>query len=999
MKAYYLGASYLHKADDPQSDMPPEAKAHPIFSKDPSSPSVTIVTAERPEYQPEATGGNAALEREASAAGYRVEPAAGLYTQGPENSFAIYGAPEPVALDLARRYGQGSVIYSAPRDGGGRDHKFWYVNGKEAGTYHKGNGKDLWDSKPLPDGNWTKLPGVGYVRIGFDWTKRYNSHGEEVDDRGKPVDGGAPIAMSELYAKSEPVKVKPLGPLVGKILEVAKAELAKHEEFLLDLRKREGEALEKVSPPGRAHEVEELKAKGVPKSQAFAIAWKQHGEHGSPEKKSELGKGDVPAAPAPIKIGVKTDPAQFKQAIASLNRAKLGKDAIPVSYQGLKNHYQRSQGQAPTPPDPEDRLEQHVVSARLYQARAKLGLIKKPPVAKAELGKSGDDEEIGRYRKRRRGIRHRSVAYLLGLVGNNPNASSHRWAPRGHEGVRGPGYEGMAGYAQAGQPGYTGRTQQVVKSELEKGMVTSSPSLGAGVNPKFARNEMGPTAIITGKSEDSPESSPGGAPACPKCGGPPSYLGQLGQLHHASCRNCGWEYHWPHGEEKKPVKKSDGPGAFGSADFTQSVASPPPVLDGGATNVYKAERKPLRKVALPLRKAKQWTPEERAAVRGIVPPKPAAAVAAKPTPATQPNPASGFAQQARDTASRVTPWAPPAEISADTGLQGEYEKVRALGEKHRAAAAPEPEFPSAPAGRAVDPSMAWPEVGSGASRYVEPLSEAPRKGIFGLLRGKKNVGAQIDMVPKEEPATQQEAPAAAPQGPYAPVEALPGATVHPAALDAVGRALGLFGQAVGAIQRGGGRSPAMRAAGGRRRRVRMPRLRRSEEEPKAEGTIPANHSVVEDGTGSCPKCEKTVKAWRYKPGIAMGQKGSTKRFLANHKNADGDACFGGGSSEKLGKIALPSVTKKLVALPGVGAPPKTGVPAPPKAFDTKRSAVAPAGAQPAGTPPPTSAPEAPKGTAGIKVQGAAVKPPTAGAKAPAAPSALPQGKAPKTPGT
>ena len=29
------------------------------------------------------------------------------------------------------------------------------------------------------------------------------------------------------------------------------------------------------------------------------------------------------------------------------------------------------------------------------------------------------------------------------------------------------------------------------------------------------------------------------ADACPTCGGPGSYLGQLGNLHHFTCRNCG----------------------------------------------------------------------------------------------------------------------------------------------------------------------------------------------------------------------------------------------------------------------------------------------------------------------------------------------------------------------------------------------------------------------------------------------------------------------------
>lgn len=44
-----------------------------------------------------------------------------------------------------------------------------------------------------------------------------------------------------------------------------------------ELKKKEmEETMEKKSPPGKAKEVEELKAKGLPASEAFAIAWKQY---------------------------------------------------------------------------------------------------------------------------------------------------------------------------------------------------------------------------------------------------------------------------------------------------------------------------------------------------------------------------------------------------------------------------------------------------------------------------------------------------------------------------------------------------------------------------------------------------------------------------------------------------------------------------------------------------------------------------------------------------
>jgi len=60
--------------------------------------------------------------------------------------------------------------------------------------------------------------------------------------------------------------------------------------------------LAKKSPPGRKEEVEKLKAKGMPASEAFGIAWKQQNEHGKPAKKSQpntfvdnsKGKGKLP---------------------------------------------------------------------------------------------------------------------------------------------------------------------------------------------------------------------------------------------------------------------------------------------------------------------------------------------------------------------------------------------------------------------------------------------------------------------------------------------------------------------------------------------------------------------------------------------------------------------------------------------------------------------------------------------------------------------------------
>ena len=69
------------------------------------------------------------------------------------------------------------------------------------------------------------------------------------------------------------------------------------EQTCIELRKKETEALAKKSPPGRKKEVEELKAKGLPASEAFGIAWKQHNEKGKPTKKGDQNEMAHVAAP------------------------------------------------------------------------------------------------------------------------------------------------------------------------------------------------------------------------------------------------------------------------------------------------------------------------------------------------------------------------------------------------------------------------------------------------------------------------------------------------------------------------------------------------------------------------------------------------------------------------------------------------------------------------------------------------------------------------------
>jgi hypothetical protein len=129
-----------------------------------------------------------------------------------------------------------------------------------------------------------KMPNTGVLRCTMCGTRKDDIKKSSVaadapgGESGSPasaaIDSGSGMALKEknMYRHDAICKCESC----NKLDKYAKGEL----------QVNKGE-LAKKSPPGRKEEVEKLKAKGLPASEAFGIAWKQQNEHGKPHKKSQ----------------------------------------------------------------------------------------------------------------------------------------------------------------------------------------------------------------------------------------------------------------------------------------------------------------------------------------------------------------------------------------------------------------------------------------------------------------------------------------------------------------------------------------------------------------------------------------------------------------------------------------------------------------------------------------------------------------------------------------
>ena len=177
----------------------------------------------------------------------------------------------------------------------------------------------------------------------------------------------------------------------------------------LDSKKKQGahpyrkDELQKKSPPGRKEEVEKLKAKGLPASEAFGIAWKQQNEKGKPAKKSEPNtafnnsaqKGKLPPETGGKEVGGSseggndgTDTNKGKKlgkagmamggaAPAMPKAPKLAGAAIPPPHPGMKPAKLPGVSMTPKLPKP------------AAAPKPAMGAGTPSPVVKGELAKSG----------------------------------------------------------------------------------------------------------------------------------------------------------------------------------------------------------------------------------------------------------------------------------------------------------------------------------------------------------------------------------------------------------------------------------------------------------------------------------------------------------------------------------------------------------------------------------------------------------------------------------
>ena len=135
---------------------------HPLFS---GHMTVAIITGDYPKYQATSLGGTEAMAEELVALNFSRNDANGTYDGKAENDLVPWNCKEEVIRDLAVRYGQESYVFA---DKG--QIKFCYALGEHAGTYCPANpGEHRFGTEPFSDGNWTYLPGRGYMRLAFDW--------------------------------------------------------------------------------------------------------------------------------------------------------------------------------------------------------------------------------------------------------------------------------------------------------------------------------------------------------------------------------------------------------------------------------------------------------------------------------------------------------------------------------------------------------------------------------------------------------------------------------------------------------------------------------------------------------------------------------------------------------------------------------------------------------------------------------------------------------------
>jgi len=141
---------------------PTQQAMHPIQS----GQAFAIISGENPRYAPEIAGGHHGLVQALAQSGVKHEPTDGNFGDGKVHSPVVlaYGLGRNQAMDLGRRMGQESIVFS-----NGGQHEFIYTNGPNAGKFHPTMAQPMQVFPSIPEeGLTTRVPGLGHVRFNFD---------------------------------------------------------------------------------------------------------------------------------------------------------------------------------------------------------------------------------------------------------------------------------------------------------------------------------------------------------------------------------------------------------------------------------------------------------------------------------------------------------------------------------------------------------------------------------------------------------------------------------------------------------------------------------------------------------------------------------------------------------------------------------------------------------------------------------------------------------------
>ena len=232
-KFYYIP---IRKNDEMQTP----AVAHPLLDR---TRPVVLMTADNPSGDPSVKGKYTTegdLVKDLKAHNVNFELTHGKYVGVPEKSIIAYDMPIELAHQLAKKYGQESYIHIDPSSGGA---KFVYAYGsgpvdptkkdspkiKLEGTMHKESGTpELFEQ--APEDYYTFVPSANkFIRLGFDFDKLHQSP----HMRNEELASFAPEEniMEKTEFTIEEVKAE--------IARVLKKHMEEHENFLVDLKKKE----------------------------------------------------------------------------------------------------------------------------------------------------------------------------------------------------------------------------------------------------------------------------------------------------------------------------------------------------------------------------------------------------------------------------------------------------------------------------------------------------------------------------------------------------------------------------------------------------------------------------------------------------------------------------------------------------------------------------------------------------------------------------------------